>query len=100
MKRLVVLIFLVFVATAIFFFVRLSLPYSYRPDLLTASIAIDSIRILGPMAAILDKSSGQYYWFKSLTSLDQQKLDTLKSKRANIRYMKFLKGPLENRVFY
>jgi len=26
--------------------------------------------------------------------------DTLQSKKAAIRYMKFLKGPLENRVYH
>ena len=100
MKRLVVLLILLGLATAIFLFVRRSLPYSDRVELLSATIAIDSIGMLGPLVAILDKNSGQYYWFKSLTSFDQRNLDTLKSKQARIRYMKFLTGPLQNRVFY
>jgi hypothetical protein len=99
MKRLIVLLLLAGIATSIFLFVRRSLPYSDHKELLSAVISIDSIRTLGPTAVIYEKRSGKYYWFKSLTTLDQQKLDTLKSKQAKIRYMKFLQGPLENRVF-
>lgn len=94
MKRLVVFLFLLVLAIAIFLFVRRSLPYSDRTELVSATINVDSIRVFGPMVAMRDKSSGQYYWFKSLTTLDHRKLDTLKSKHARIRYMKFLKGPL------
>jgi len=28
------------------------------------------------------------------------RLDTLKTKKASVRYMKFFAGPLENRIFH
>ncbi len=99
MKRLILLILLVVIGTGIFLFIRRSTPYSDRAELMSADISIDSIWSLGPATAVYDKASQKYYWLKSYTSLDQSALDTLKSKRARIRYMKFLKGPLENRIF-
>ena len=100
MRRLILLIILVVTATGIFLFITRSIPYSDRPEILSASISIDSIWSLGPATAVYDSTSRKYYWFKSYTSLDQSKLDTLKSKTASIRYMKFLMGPLENRIFH
>jgi hypothetical protein len=99
MKRLILSIIIITIATGIFLLIKRSIPYSDRTELLSANISIDSIWSLGPTTAIYDKSAQKYYWLKSFTSLDQRMLDTLKSKRANIRYMKFLKGPLENRIF-
>lgn len=100
MKRLILLIVLVAIATGIFLFIKRSIPYSDRADILSANISIDSIWSLGPATAIYDKESRKYYWLKSYTSLDQSKMDTLKSKKASVRYMKFLMGPLENRIFH
>jgi hypothetical protein len=99
MKRLVLSVIFITIATGIFFLIKRSIPYSDHAELLSANISIDSIWSLGPATTIYDKTSQQYYWLKSLTSLDQTMLDTLKSRRANIRYMKFLMGPLENRIF-
>jgi hypothetical protein len=99
MKRLVIVILSVTIAIWIFLFIKRSIPYSDRAELLSANISIDSIWSIGPATTIYDKSSQKYYWLKSLTSLDQTTLDTLKSRKANIRYMKFLMGPLENRIF-
>ena len=99
MKRLILLILLVAIATALFLVIKRSIPYSDRAELLSTDISIDSIWSLGPATGVYDKTSQEYYWLKSYTSLDQSALDTLKSKRARIRYMKFLKGPLENRIF-
>ena len=84
----------------IFLFIKRSIPYSDRPELQSADISIDSIWSLGPATAIYDKTSEKYYWLKSYASFDQSALDTLKGKRAIVRYMKFFEGPLENRVFY
>lgn len=100
MKRLILLILLVVIGTTIFLFIKRSIPYSDRPELQSADISIDSIWSLGPATAVYDKASQEYYWLKSYTSLDQSALDTLKGKRASVRYMKFLEGPLENRVFW
>lgn len=101
MKRMILLIILGVIAIGIFLFIKRSVPYSDRAELLSATISIDSIWSLGPAAALYDKESGKYYWLKSYSSsLDQSMLDTLKSKKARIRYMKFLMGPLENRIFY
>lgn len=100
MKRLILSMLLVSLAITIFLFVKRSIPYSDRPELQSADIVIDSIRSLGPATAIYNKASRKYYWLKSYTSLDQSALDTLKGKRAHVRYMKFFGGPLENRVFY
>lgn len=100
MKRLVLFILFVTIVTWIFLLIKRSIPYSDRAELLSTNISIDSIWSFGPAATIYDKTSRKYYWLKSFTSLDQTMLDTLKSRRANIRYMKFLKGPLENRIFW
>jgi hypothetical protein len=100
MRRWVFLVIFLIVAVCIFFTIRRSLPYGDRPDLLSDEISIDSIRTLGTAAWIYDKTSKKYYWLKSYKLLDQSKLDTLKSRRAVVRYVKFFKGPLENRIFY
>ena len=75
------------------------MPYSDRSELLSADILIDSIWTLGPTATVFDKTRRQYFWLKSYSSFNQLQLDTLKHKKVSIRYMKFLKGPLENRIF-
>lgn len=100
MRRLILLMVLVAIAAGIFLFIKRSVPYSDRADILSASISIDSIWSFGPATAIYDKTSRKYYWLKSYTSLDQSMMDTLKSKTAKIRYIKFLMGPLENRIFH
>jgi hypothetical protein len=97
-KGIWILIILLVICVALV--VRRSIPYSDREDLFSAEISIDSIWTFGPAAGIYDRRSGKYYWLKSYTSLDQTKLDSLKNRPANIRYMKFLQGPLENRIFY
>ncbi|MFZ6012900.1 MAG: hypothetical protein ACOYXT_21320 [Bacteroidota bacterium] len=99
-KRLILAILLVALGIVIFRFIKRSIPYSDRHELQSADIAIDSIWSLGPATAIYDKASKKYYWLKSYTSFDQSALDTLKGKRARVRYMKFFQGPLENRVFF
>jgi len=99
MKRVILIIAVLVISTVIYFFVKRSLPYSDRVELLSADISVDSIWSLGPATAIYDKASQKYYWMKSYTSFDQSMMDTLKSRKASIRYMKFLKGPLENRIF-
>lgn len=85
MRRLILLIVLVAIATAIFLFIKRSIPYSDRADILSANISIDSIWSLGPATAIYDKASRKYYWLKSYTSLDQSMMDTLKSKKVSVR---------------
>src|SRR5690349_20300397 len=99
MKRLIFLILMLVVVTGIFLVVNKSLPYSDRDELFSSEISIDSVLTIGPAAAVYDSASQEYYWLKSYSSFDQSALDTLKHKRAKIRYMKFLKGPLENRIF-
>jgi len=98
-RRLVVIGGIFVFAIGLFLFIRRSIPYSDSAELLRADISIDSIWSIGPTATIYDKSSRQYYWLKSYTTFDQSAFDTLKSKKAKIQYMKFLKGPLENRVY-
>ena len=100
MKRLILSIFIVAIAMLIIFFIKRSIPYNDRPELQAADISLDSIWALGPVTGIYDKASGKYYWLKSYSSFDQSAFDTLKGNRARVRYMKFLQGPLENRVFY
>ena len=87
------------IALGISLFIRRSIPYQGREELLTTTISIDSVWSLGPAATIYDKSADKYYWMKSYTSVDQSALDTLRFKKGKITYMKFLKGPLENRVY-
>ena len=99
MKRLIILILVIAVVAGIVLFVNRSIPYSDRADLLSAEVSIDSIWILGPAAVLYDSTSRRYFWLKSYSSLDQSALDTLARRRAKVRYMKFLKGPLENRIF-
>ena len=99
MKRLIWLVLVITIGAAVYLFIKRSIPYSDRDELLSGNISIDSIWSLGPATAIYDKSSKKYYWLKSYTSLDLSMMDTLKSRKAHIRYMKFLKGPLENRIF-
>jgi len=99
MKKLLLLISLVLVITYVLLLVNKSLPFSDRDELYSTEISIDSVITLGPAAALYDSASQAYYWLKSYSSFDQSALDTLKGKTASIRYMKFLKGPLENRVF-
>jgi hypothetical protein len=88
------------IMTGIFIFVKRSIPYLDSPQLLSADISIDSILSVGPAVAIYDSTSETYYWLKSVNSFDMAAFDTLQSKKASIRYMKFLKGPLENRIFH
>lgn len=80
--------------------IRQSIPYKDSKQLLSATISVDSTWSLGPAVGIYDKRSGKYYWLKSMTSSDPPRLDTLRSMEISIRYMKFLTGPLENRIFY
>jgi hypothetical protein len=99
MKRLVIAILSITIISGIFLFIKRSIPYSDRAKLLSANISIDSIWSIAPATTIYDKNSQKYYWLKSLSSLDQTMPHTLKSRRADIRYMKFLMRPLENRIF-
>lgn len=99
MKRLIIVLVLAIIAVGVFFWIKRSIPYSDHAELLSTDISIDSIWSLGPAVAIYDKSLQEYYWLKSYTSFDMAELDTLKSRKASIRYMKFLQGPLENRIF-
>lgn len=98
-KRIFLLGIVIAVGVGLFLVFRRSLPYSDNAGLLSTTISVDSIWSLGPATAIFDKHSRQYYWLKSYTSFDQSGFDTLKSKKARIKYMKFLDGPLENRVY-
>ena len=98
-KRMIILGVVIVIGAAIFFYIRRSIPYSDNAALLTDDISIDSIWSLGPATTIYDSSSGIYYWLKSYTSFDQSGFDTLQNKAARIKYMKFLEGPLENRVY-
>lgn|GEM_PF-5490499 len=98
MKRLILLILVVVVGTGVFIFVKRSTPFSDRTDFMSADISIDSIWSIGPAAVVYEMESKKYYWLKSYTSFDQSDLDTLKSKHVRIRYLKFLMGPLENRI--
>jgi len=101
MKRfLVVIILVAIVGYGIFFFVKQSLPFSNRPELQSAEISIDSIWSVGPVTALRDRMSQRFYWLKSYASVDQLVFDTLKNKNARIKYMKFLSGPVENRIFW
>jgi hypothetical protein len=100
MGRKAIWILIILLVICIALVVRRSIPYSDREDLFSAKISIDSIWTLGPAAGIYDRRSRKYYWLKSYTPLDQANLDSLKNRQANIRYMKFLLGPLENRIFY
>jgi len=99
MKRVIVVTIVLAIGIGIALFITKSIPYSDREELLSAKISIDSVWSLGPETAIYDKSSRQFYWLKSYTSFDQSMVDTLKSKTASIRYMKFFEGPLENRIY-
>ena len=99
MKRLVIVSIISVIGFGIYKLINRSLPYSNREELLSAEISLDSIWSLGPAATFYDKKSHTSYWLKSYSSLDQASLDTLKSKQAIIRYMKFFKGPIENRIY-
>jgi hypothetical protein len=98
--RLVVITLCVVIIAWIVSLVKRSIPYSDSDEILLASISIDSIWSLGPTVTIYDKKSQKAYWIKSYTSFDHPDIDSLKSKTANIRYMKFLQGPLENRIVW
>lgn len=100
MRKLIVLIVIAVIGTGIYLFVKRSLPYSDRSELLSAEISVDSVWTLGPTTTLYDKTKRQYYWLKSYSSFNSLELDTLKHKKVNIRYMKFLVGPLENRIFW
>lgn len=101
MKRFLIVVALVaVVGYGIFFFVKRSLPFSNRPELLSDEISIDSIWNVGPVTALRDRTSQRFYWLKSYASVDQPAFDTLKNKKARIKYMKFLSGPIENRIFW
>ena len=99
MRKFIVLLAIAVIGTGIYLFINRSMPYSDSSELLSAEISIDSVWTLGPTAAMYDKTRRQYYWLKSYSSFNQLQLDTLKHKKINIQYMKFLKGPLENRIF-
>jgi hypothetical protein len=99
MRKLIVLFVIAIIGAGIYLFIRESMPYSDRSELLSAEISIDSVWTVGPTATFYDKSKRQYYWLKSYSSFSQLRLDTLRHRKANIRYMKFLSGPLENRIF-
>ena len=92
------LVGVVMVLAYIFSLVRRNIPREGSENVLSAEISIDSIMTLGPTLAIYDKTLRQHFWLKSYTSFDVSKLDSLKSRKASIRYMKFLQGPLENRI--
>jgi len=53
MKRLILLILIVAVCTVVFLFIKRSIPYSDRAELLSAEISIDSIWSLGPGSSYL-----------------------------------------------
>lgn len=80
--------------------IRRSIPYRDSTELYSTVASIDSLWTLGPAAAIHDKSSGKSFWVKSYSSFDPPKLDSLKSRKVNVKYLKFLMGPLENRVVW
>jgi heme/copper-type cytochrome/quinol oxidase subunit 2 len=98
--RLILFSVVAMILMVIVIVIRRSIPYKDSPQLLSANISIDSILTVGPAVAIYDSSTETYYWLKSVNSLDMTAFDTLQSKKASIRYMKFLKGPLENRVYH
>ena len=97
-RRFVMLIVAAVVIVWIVSFVKQSIPYGNSDEILSTSISIDSIWSFGPTVAIYDKNSRKSYWIKSYTSFDHPNVDSLKRKTAKIRYMKFLQGPLENRI--
>lgn len=98
MKRFAIILMIIILLGSIFLLIRKSIPYSDRPDLLKANISIDSVWQFGPAAAIYDRSKRQYYWMKSYTDVRLNMLDTLKSRAVQITYVKYLMGPLENRI--
>jgi len=100
MKRLIILAVLVVALISFLIWVNRAIPYNDSEKLLSAKISVDSVWSLGPAVAIYDKVSDKYYWLKSMTSTDPPDLNAIKSKQADIRYMKFLAGPFENRIFY
>lgn len=99
MRKLIVLFAIVVLGGGIYLFVNRSLPYDDHAELLSAEISVDSVWTLGPTATIYDEKKRQYFWLKSYSSFKSLQLDTLKNRKINIRYMKFLKGPFENRIF-
>lgn len=99
-KQRIFWILLVIAAAAIFLFIRRSIPYSDSKNLQTANISLDSIWSFGPTVGIYDKASHRYFWLKSYTSFDNTAMDTLRSRHAKIRFMKFMNGPLENRIYW
>lgn len=102
-SRLRRLIFFGGIATVLVCIISLihrAIPYDDGSNIFSTEISVDSIRSMGPMTAIYDKTSNQYYWLKSYTSFNHSELDTLKSKKARIRYMKILKGTLEKRIVW
>jgi len=100
MKKLIIMILVGIILYGIFLLVNRSIPYSESPDLLSADVSVDSIWRLGPATALYDKTTQQFYWFKSYSPGKPFNFDVLKNKKAKIRYMKFLSGPLENRIFW
>jgi len=99
MRFLIIGSILFVVVIGILIFIKRSIPYDDSDELMTTNIPIDSIWSFGPTTAIYDKTSEKYYWLKSYTSIDQSSMDTLKLKKARIKYMKFFAGPLENRIY-
>jgi len=100
MRRFIILAVLVVVLIGFLIWMKRSIPFNDSDRLLSATISLDSIWTLGPALAIYDKGSDKYYWLKSMTSTTTPNLNALKSKEVSIRYMKFLTGPFENRIFY
>lgn len=98
-RRIVIAIIFLITVTGIFLVFRRSIPYNDRAELLSGEISIDSVWTLGPATVLYDRKSGEQYWFKSLTSIEPADLDTLKARKAKIRYMKFFDGFMENRIF-
>jgi hypothetical protein len=99
MKKLLFSIIIAAIAIAIFIWVKRSIPYDDSAEMFSTSISIDSIWSVGPAAAIYDRRMQKYFWLKSYSSFDMSSFETLKNKTARIRYMKFLAGPFENRIF-
>jgi hypothetical protein len=91
--------FIVIAAAGIIVFIARSIPKADNQRLLSTEISLDSIWSLGPTVTFYNKKTQKYYWLKSYTSMNQSKFDTLKSRKALVRYMKFLTGPFENRIF-
>jgi hypothetical protein len=100
MKKLFFSIIIAATAIGIFVWVKRSIPYADSDEVFSASISLDSIWSVGPAAAIYDRKKEKYFWLKSYRTFDLSNFDTLKGKTARIRYVKFLAGPFEDRIFW